>query len=134
MGQSSTTSHAHLLWCKGGGASQELCAHHWEGNDVKQLMGVPQSLVKQLLYWVIGVGVAYRACGCGLQLGCLMIAWTCPLATVPGTCCLGYLHLKTVQAIFMWNRPHPHRSMHVSLIALTLLNKKTIQGQNIQAV
>ena len=32
-----------------GGASQELCAHHWEGNDVTQLMGVPQSLVKQLL-------------------------------------------------------------------------------------
>ena len=73
-----------------------------------------------------GVGVAYRACGCGLQSMWVWLtehvgvaySWGCiamfddsldtPLATAPGTCCLGYLHWKTVQTLFMWNRPHPH--------------------------
>ena len=62
-----------------------------------------------------------------LLLGSLnkMIGRTRPLATAPGTCCLGYLH-------FSCRTDHTPiltlRSMHVSLIAL-MLNKKTFQGQ-----
>ena len=76
--------------------------------------------------YIMKVWVWLTERGCvAYSWGCLTIGRTRPLATAPGTCCLGYLH-------FSCRTDHTPiltlRSMHVSLIAL-MLNKKTFQGQ-----
>ena len=64
-----------------------------------------------------------------------MIAWTRPLATAPGTCCLGYLPaLENSADIIHVEQTTPPSLLSDLCMCALILNKKTIQGQNIQVV
>ena len=82
-----------------------------------------------------GVGVAYRACGCGLQLGCIVM-FDDSLDTPPSDCSWYMLPwlpaLENSADIIHVEQTTPPSLLSDLCMCALMLNKKTIQGQNIQ--